>query len=188
MTLLPLNQVFLLLGSNRGERVENLEKARQAIAAQAGKIIQTSSFYESEPWGFEDEILFINQVLEISTRLGAEELLKVLLEIEKSLGRTRPASDICDLPSAPVKSGSPPRSDIRPPGYSARTLDLDILFFGDQILFTENLMIPHPRLHERRFTLEPLHEIAPDLIHPILKKTVRELLACCMDRSKVRIL
>ena len=86
MTLLPLNKVFLLLGSNRGERVENLEKARQAIAAQAGKIIQTSSFYESEPWGFEDEILFINQVLEISTRLGAEELLKVLLEIEKSLG------------------------------------------------------------------------------------------------------
>ncbi len=175
------NIVFLLLGSNRGNRIELLTKARQSIAEKAGEIIHSSSLYESEPWGFEDEISFINQVLEIKTNLSAEKLLKVLLDIESSLGRIRfadPAS--CILHQE--------QSDLHPvPGYNSRTIDLDILFYSDKIIFTESLRVPHPRLHERRFTLEPMNEIAPDLMHPILKKTVGELLAGCTDCSKVTI-
>lgn len=182
MSVSQKNKVFLLLGSNRGERMDLIAQARQFIAEQAGTILLSSSLYESEPWGFKDDISFINQALEISTILSAEELLKVLLSIENSLGRIRfsdNASCIMDQE----------RSDLHPSfGYISRTIDIDILFFGKQIIFTENLVVPHPRLHERRFALLPLNEIAPERIHPILKKSVSELLASCTDRSRVTIL
>ncbi len=168
MSVSKRNKVFLLLGSNRGERMDLIAQARQFIVEHAGPILLSSSLYESEPWGFKDDISFINQVLEISTILSAEELLKVVLEIETCLGRIR-------FPDPALR-------------YTSRSIDIDILFFGDQIIFTESLMVPHPRLHERRFTLEPMNEIAPDMMHPILKKTVGELLAGCTDHSRVTIL
>jgi len=148
-----MENVFLLLGSNRGERSVLLARARKLIAELAGRVLRVSAVYESEPWGFEDETLFLNQVVEIKTELAAEDLLTCLLEIEKQLGRVRQGS-----------------------GYGARTMDIDILFYGSQIISTARLTVPHPRLHERRFTLVPLAEIAIAFVHPVLGETIGEIL------------
>jgi 2-amino-4-hydroxy-6-hydroxymethyldihydropteridine diphosphokinase len=165
-----MNEVFILLGSNRGNREELLSGAMEMISAEAGTIRNRSSVYETQPWGFDDPIPFLNQAIEISTDLNPNELLENLLKIETRVGRIRPV-DGCGCSVAG--------------NYEGRTIDLDILFYGQKLVFTDSLMIPHPRLHERRFCLLLLNEIAPDFIHPLLKKTISVLLQGCPDQSKV---
>ncbi len=165
--------VFLLLGSNRGDREQNLIQACAAIKKRIGNITGISSIYETEPWGFDDNTAFYNQALEVETMLSESELLNVIHGIEKDLGRVR-ASASCGTECGCSNEA-----------YSSRTIDIDILFYASKILFTGELMIPHPRLHERRFTLIPLHEIAPDFIHPIFRESVTKLLNHCTDKGVV---
>ena len=139
-----------------------LELATEQISARIGVILKHSSIYESTPWGFDDEVNFLNKAVEVVTSLSPHELLKQIHYIEALQGR------------------------IRIPGpYRSREIDIDILFFNDQIMRDKDLIIPHPHLQERRFVLVPLSEIARDLMHPILRKKVSELLASCDDLSDV---
>ncbi|MEI6456513.1 MAG: 2-amino-4-hydroxy-6-hydroxymethyldihydropteridine diphosphokinase [bacterium] len=202
-----MKEIYILLGSNRGDRQVTIEKAKGLIASTCGTILAASSLYETEPWGFNDETPFINQVIEIESRLEAEELMAQLLAIEEKLGRIRSGNQMLDTGCRIQDAGYRMRNDEswiaseasmdpasggnrlfiyeRSEPYSSRTIDLDILFYGNKIIFTERLMIPHPRLHERRFTLEPLNEIAPTFQHPVLKKTISLLLQECTDTHKV---
>jgi 2-amino-4-hydroxy-6-hydroxymethyldihydropteridine diphosphokinase len=168
-----LHSVFLLLGSNQGNRELNLLIACSGIKKSIGNILKISSVYETEPWGFEDNTAFYNQALEAETALNPEELLQEIHRIEKELGRVRQ-----------VPEGSPGCGCSV--SYSSRTIDVDILFYGSRILFTDELMIPHPRLHERRFTLLPLDEIAPGFVHPVYRKSVSDLLLLCKDKGGVK--
>lgn len=156
------DQIFILLGSNQGEREKMLQRATEAIERICGKIVSQSSIYETAPWGFESEQWFLNQVIQIKSFLVPETLLEKLLAIELQLGRVRTNAQ-----------------------YSSRAIDLDLLYYSSIHLETRLLEIPHPRLHLRRFTLMPLSEIAPDFVHPVLKKTQLELLELLQDNSKV---
>lgn len=153
-----MNKAYLLIGGNMGDRLANLENARAAIQEQVGNILSNSSIYETAAWGMENQAAFLNQALLIDTPFEAIELLENLLKIEKAMGRIR------NQPLGP------------------RTIDLDIIFFNDQILDTENLTIPHPHMQKRNFVLTPLNEIAPDYIHPIFKKSINQLLIDCADK------
>lgn len=159
-----MNEVFLLLGSNLGNAAENLEKAIFHLKKRAGEISGFSSVYKTAPWGFEHENFFLNQVLKVNTALSPEDLIGCILSIENEIGRKRNGN-----------------------GYEGRIIDIDILFYNDLCQHTENLVIPHPLLHKRRFTLMPLNEIAPFLIHPVFKKTSNELLKACSDDSIVEM-
>jgi len=146
-------KVYLGLGSNLGKREKNIEKAIKLIKKiENVKIKKCSSFYKTEPVGYKDQPWFVNCVLEIETKLSAQRLLENLLEIEKKLGRKRRIK------------------------WSPRIIDLDILFYAEKIVKNKDLIIPHPRLQERKFTLVPLNEINPQIYHPRLKKTVYQLL------------
>lgn len=159
---LSANQnVFLLLGSNLGERLQILQSAAGLIEERVGAIRTASSIYETAPWGVLDQPVFLNQILEVQTELIPEEVLRIILEIEHELGR------------------------IRYERWGARVIDIDMLYFNDLVLDSARLTLPHPRLHERRFTLVPLTEIAPDFLHPLLQKTSRELLDNCTDPGAV---
>lgn len=153
-----MHKITILLGSNQGNRKELIMKAIQLLEIKLGKCHKVSSIYESEAWGFEADTAFLNQVLMFDSTLKPEEILQIGLDAEKELGRTRNEG-----------------------GYASRTMDIDLLFYDNQIIEEENLQIPHPRLHLRRFTLEPLVEIMPDFIHPKLKKNMRKLLEVCTD-------
>lgn len=157
-----LYKSYLLLGSNIGDSRLYLEQAVALISSKIGETVQASSLYTSEPWGFSSEQWFVNQVIEIETHLTPEELLQNLLLIEKKLGRERNNAQ-----------------------YASRTIDIDILFYENKIIQTELLIIPHPRLHLRKFVLLPLAEIAPDFVHPVLKKNIKTLLDECPDKLKV---
>lgn len=157
-------RAYLIIGSNQGDRLQMLERALNTIHEEIGSVVNQSSIYETAPWGFDHPAEFLNQVLEIETPLDSENLLGHLLDLEKKLGRTR--------------------NDKR---YSARSIDIDILFYDDFIINTETLVIPHPRLAERRFVLIPLCELVPSLRHPLLNTTLEQLLTQCKDTSDVRI-
>lgn len=152
-----MNEAFLLTGGNIGDRKNYLSQAKNEIEKMCGKIIRQSSIYETAAWGKEDQEAFLNQVLKIETGFSAEELLHTILKIEENLGRKR---------------------DLK---YGPRTIDIDILFFNDEIIDLHGLKVPHPQIQNRRFVLVPLNEIASQKIHPVSKKTVSQLLAECPD-------
>ena len=144
--------IFLSLGTNLGDRLNNLHHARIALPPQA-HLIQVSPIYMTQPWGFLKQPEFLNQVVEVRSELEPMPLLKYLKEIEDELGR---------------------QVTFR---YGPRLIDLDILFYGDRVVAEDGLQIPHPRLHQRAFVLVPLNDIAPDFVHPVLKRSVQDLLA-----------
>lgn len=157
--------VFILVGSNVGERESLMNQAIERMNGICGRVVAKSPVYESEPWGFESENWFLNQVVKMETQFGPDELMKRLLAIELELGRDR----------------------VTPhEGYVSRPMDLDILYFGNQIIETEYVTAPHPRLHLRRFTLMPLCDLCPEMLHPRLKMTNTELLQVCCDNGAVK--
>jgi 2-amino-4-hydroxy-6-hydroxymethyldihydropteridine diphosphokinase len=151
------------VGSNAGDRADNCRKAIAAVAACENCLLDCQSpLYETEPVGLEDQASFINSVVRVRTRLDPEALLMQLQGIERAVGRR-----------------------LGGPRFGPRVLDLDILFFDNRILRTTQLQVPHPRLHERRFVLKPLSDISPELVHPVLGKTIRSLLSNLEDSKKV---
>lgn len=157
--------VFILVGSNVGDRAALLERACASVGCVCGRVVAKSPVYESEPWGFEAEQWFLNQVVEIETELPPDDLMLRLLDIERDLGRDRTTLH---------------------EGYVSRTMDLDILYFGNQVIETEYVTSPHPRLHLRRFTLMPLCDLCPEMVHPRLKMTNAKLLQVCCDNGVVK--
>jgi 2-amino-4-hydroxy-6-hydroxymethyldihydropteridine diphosphokinase len=143
-----MNNVFLLLGSNLGNRRHFLQEAIKLIEQQVAPVIKISSIYETQSWGKTDAPDYLNQVVVIETAISAREVLRQILAIELILGRRREEK------------------------WGSRTIDIDILFYGTKIINEEGLHVPHPELHKRRFTLEPLAEIAPDLVHPAINKSI----------------
>ena len=149
-------QVYLALGSNQGDRKALLHQAIDAIDRSLGRVDSISSFIETEPWGFARPHPFLNATLLLSTELTPLELLDATQAIERELGRRQKSDEA---------------------GYTDRPIDIDLLFYEDLILESPRLTFPHPLLHRRAFVLDPLLEIAPDLLHPILGKTITELRA-----------
>jgi 2-amino-4-hydroxy-6-hydroxymethyldihydropteridine diphosphokinase len=158
-----MNEVYLLLGSNEGKPEGNLLRARALIAEKCGAIGLQSSIYETEAWGVKEQAPFLNQALSIKTDFNPSNLLLSLKSIEKQLGRVETSK------------------------WGPRVIDIDILFYGQEKVNLPDLKIPHPYIQERRFTLVPMAEIAPQLRHPVLGKTMTELLRECADNSEVRL-
>jgi 2-amino-4-hydroxy-6-hydroxymethyldihydropteridine diphosphokinase len=155
------NSIFILLGSNLGDRNSHLTYGRQEISRAIGEIITISSIYKTAAWGNQNQPAFYNQVIEIKSVLPPQEMLSELLKIEKNAGR------------------------VREERWGPRTLDIDILFYGNVVIESDTLTVPHPRIADRRFTLLPLSEIAPDLIHPVTGQTISEILRVCPDNLPV---
>ena len=153
--------ILILLGSNLGDRQENLDQARQEISRFVGEIITTSSIYKTAAWGNTQQPDFYNQVIEIRSPHDPHQLILATQKIEQTMGR------------------------IRKEKWGPRIIDIDMLFYGDSIISNENLTIPHPEISNRRFTLLPLAEVAPDFMHPVLKKNVHQLLKACKDNLPV---
>lgn len=156
-----MNRAWLLTGSNMGERENYLAAARMEIALQCGPVKKQSSIYETAAWGKTDQPSFLNQALGIDTTLNARQLIRRILKIEKQLGR------------------------IREEKYGPRLIDIDILLFGDEIHHYDLLKLPHPELPNRRFALLPLSEIAGELMHPVLQRSISDLLDQCPDTLEV---
>lgn len=144
---------YIGLGTNIGDKRRNLITAAALLAERAGDVLALSGFYESEPWGFLSDNMFLNAALRIETDLSPEELLRVTQKIETDMGRTK-------------------KSDGT---YHDRIIDIDILLYDDLTIHSPNLTLPHPHMHERRFVLDPLAEIAPNVVHPVLKQTIARL-------------
>ncbi len=154
--------IYLGLGTNLGDRLANLQHAREALPPEV-RVLRASSIYETEPWGYRDQPAFLNQVLEGTTQLSPSALLQYLRAIEIKMGR---------------------QSTFR---YGPRLVDLDILFYGDQVVDLPGLAIPHPHLAERAFVLVPLAEIAPELRHPASQQTIKEMLAAIETAGVTKI-
>ena len=157
-----IHHAWVGLGSNLGDRSVQLAQAQEQLMLSCGKILQVSGIYESHPQGFESGHLFFNQCLQLETQLSPLAFLRELLEIERKMGRYREGM-----------------------GYTDRIIDLDILFFDDLIIHSEDLHVPHPRMADRKFVLYPLWEIAADKMDPETGLTVAELLAQCNDPSHI---
>lgn len=155
--------VYLCIGGNLGEREANLEETLEFIEFNFGDVEEVSSVYETEAWEMENEPPFLNQVIRISTELTPEEVMQEIAELEEFYGRERSAGT-----------------------YLSREMDVDMLFYDDLVMNTGKIIIPHPRLHLRRFVLVPLNEIAPDLVHPQLGKPASALLKDCEDQTVVK--
>lgn len=147
-----MNKVYVAFGTNMGDKNKNIEKAIEMMRDRGLKVIKISQVYKTEPYGYTNQPEFLNGVLEASTYLDAVDVLKTLLEIEKDMGRVREFK------------------------WGPRIIDLDILFFNDDVIDEKDLKVPHPDMQNREFVLKPLCEIAPDFIHPVLKKSVKNML------------
>ncbi|CCH56082.1 2-amino-4-hydroxy-6-hydroxymethyldihydropteridinepyrophosphokinase [Fibrisoma limi BUZ 3] len=152
---------YLLLGANLGDRVATLRRAVDLIAERVGTVAQQSAVYETAPWGVTDQPTFLNQVIAVQIDVSPEETLTRTQAIEQELGR------------------------VRHEKWGARLIDIDILYYDQLVLHTDTLTVPHPYLHERRFTLVPLADIAPDFAHPVFHKTTTELLNELPDDGQV---
>jgi len=157
-------KVYFSTGSNQGNRLNSLVQAAKLIDSVVGKVVDYSPVVESEPWGFDAETAFFNQVLVVETELAPRQVLKKILEIENTLGRKRSGTE-----------------------YSSRLIDIDILFYDEIQMNEDSLVIPHPLLHKRKFVLEPLAAVAPHLIHPVLLSSIAELLQSLNDTSHVSV-
>jgi 2-amino-4-hydroxy-6-hydroxymethyldihydropteridine diphosphokinase len=155
-------QVYLILGSNLGDRLQYFQQALELIEQKIGNIIQKSSLYETASWGVENQPSYLNQVIKINTNLSPDVLINSILNIESFLGRVRNVK------------------------WESRVIDIDVLYINNLIINTEKLIVPHPRLHLRKFTLVPLCEISPNFIHPIFKTTQKQLLETCDDLLTVK--
>jgi 2-amino-4-hydroxy-6-hydroxymethyldihydropteridine diphosphokinase len=153
---------YIGIGSNLGDKLENCRRAMEAIGADArNRLVGRSRFYRTEPVGKKDQEWFINGVVAVETTMSPAELMEFLLSVEKGMGR------------------------IRQERWGPRVIDLDILFYGDRVLDEEGLQIPHPRLHERRFVLAPLKDMAPGLLHPVFHRTVSQILEELKTQEKI---
>ena len=149
-----MSRVFLSIGSNLGDRLSNIQQAVATLSmSDKIKIVKTSSFYETEPWGNKNQEWFINAALAIDTDYSPEELLQYCQNIEVQLGRIRKENE----------------------KWSQRAIDIDILMYDDLVISSENLIVPHPFMHLRAFVLVPMLEVKSDLVHPVFKKTISEL-------------
>jgi len=157
-----MNEVYILLGSNEGNREERLEQARAALSKNCGPILKSSSLYETAAWGLQDQPDFLNQAICLQTELSPESLLRSTQQTEQDLGRQRH-----------IKWGQ-------------RTIDIDILLYNDAVVQQPDLVIPHPYMQDRRFVMTPMAEIAAGKIHPLLGQSMKELLEHCPDPLPVR--
>lgn len=153
--------VYLALGSNLGDKIRNLHSALHSIALEVGTVVNVSSFYRSEPWGFDSENEFVNAVAVIETELAPLEILEKVQMIEREMGRCAKTTT----------------------GYQDRPIDIDILFYDNLRIHLPQLTVPHAHLHERDFVLVPLAEVAGELIHPVLKEPVKELAIRVVNRT-----
>jgi len=153
--------VYLLFGSNLGERTANIANAITQLENQGLQLLQLSSLYDTEPWGNTHQASFLNQAAEFDTGLSPQALMKTILKVEQEMGRTRTAK------------------------WEPRIIDIDILFYGNLIVEEKDLKIPHPEVEKRKFALAPMAEIAPHFLHPRLKKSIRLLLSECSDKLSV---
>lgn len=158
-----MEKVILSLGSSLGDKLKTLSSAVNDIDEKIGAVVQKSKIYESEPWGFKDENFFLNMAVELSTDLSPDEVLEQIISIENKYFRVRNTSN----------------------SYQARTLDIDIIFFGSLVYSSEKLTIPHKYAHKRLFVLLPVADISKDFVHPIFKKSINYLLEKCDDASKI---
>lgn len=159
-----MKNIFLGIGTNLGNREANLYEAVTRITELTGSIVALSSVYETDPWGFQSDNRFLNMVIKIETDRSPHGLMEEIFLIEENMGR--------------VRSGNQ---------YSSRVIDIDILLFNNLIIEEKNLVIPHPRMHQRRFVLVPMCEIGGDIFHPVLKISMVSLLKSCKDRGRVKM-
>ena len=157
-----MNKTYLLLGSNMGNSPERFTEAHTFIETKIGKVTRQSAFYKTAPWGNPHQPDFLNQVIMVQTDLTPFEVLENIFTIEKTMGRIR------TVKNAP------------------RIIDIDILFFNNEIIQQKMLTIPHPEIVNRRFVLIPLNELSPRLVHPVLNKTIEQLLLDCTDTQYVK--
>ena len=154
---------YLMLGGNVGDRLDYLRRSVDLLRRDVGEIVAMSAIYESEPWGFDHPQWFLNQVAAVETNLSPLLLLERIQRVEQTLGRLRKGI-----------------------GYQSRTIDIDILLYGNLVIDTPELVIPHPRMAERMFVLQPMAELAPDMEHPVLHRTMGYLREHCEDGKRVR--
>ena len=159
---LEIENIFLGLGSNQGERELNLKNSIKLLNSRAGKVLNTSGIYESEPWGVKDQSYFLNQVIEIETLIDPIDLLNICKNIEYDMGR---------------------KPGIR---WGKRVIDIDILYYNSKVINQKELIIPHKLMHERNFVMIPLNDLNENHLHPILKISNKEILNMCIDSCKVK--
>lgn len=158
---LDINTAYLLLGTNMGDRLENLNTAISYIENEVGKVFAKSGIYKTEAWGKTDQPSFLNQAIGVESNLQPLVMLKTILAIEQKMGR------------------------VRLEKWGQRLIDIDMIFYGNEIISNQDLQLPHPEMHKRKFVLEPLNEIAENFIHPIFKQKVSSILINLTDELTV---